>query len=72
MFFITEQTRDFEPLFEKCDRYAWLYRKNEKTSDLHELVFNQAFDTNYFIFRAEDRIPEEIAEVLRGRGIIEY
>ena len=70
VFFITEQTRDFEPLFRNCSRYDWLYRKNEKTTDLQELVFNQAFDTNYFIFRAEDRIPEEIAEVLRGRGII--
>lgn len=68
--FITEQTRDFEPLFETCGNKDWLYRKNEKTSELRELVTNQAFDTNYFIFRAEDSIPAEIAEVLHGRGVM--
>lgn len=68
--FIAEQTKDFEPLFEKCDQYEWLYKKNSMTSDLHEIVNNQAFDTNYFIFRSQGSIPEEIASILRERGIV--
>lgn len=65
--FVAEQTKDFEPLFEKCDSYSWLYKKNKRTANLQEIVNNQAFDTNYFIFKSEDRIPKEIDEILQRR-----
>ena len=63
--FIAKQTKEFGPLYEICDQFEWLYKKNEKTKDLHEIVNNQAFDTNYFIFKAKESIPNEIAQVLR-------
>lgn len=62
--FIAEQTKVFEPLFKKCEQYYWLYKKNEKSQSLHEIVNNQAFDTNYFIFKCEEGIPDEIASLL--------
>lgn len=68
--FVAEQTRDFYSLFEECTQYNWLYKKNETTKELHEIVNNQAFDTNYFIFRADKDIPEPIAKLLRARGIL--
>lgn len=68
--FVAEQTKEFEPLFKKCDQYSWLYRKNEKTSNLHAIVNNQAFDTNYFIFSAGDTLPDEIVEILHQRGVV--
>ncbi len=68
--FVADQTKEFEPLFEKCEQYDWLYKKNERTKDLHEIVNNQAFDTNYFLFKAGESIPEEIARVLSQRGIL--
>ena len=68
--FIAEQTKDFEPLYEKCEQYDWLYKKNKKTEGLHEIVNNQAFDTNYFIFQGGETIPAEVAELLHKRGIM--
>ena len=65
--FVAEQSKEFEPLFERCDQYPWLYKKNARTQDLQEIIYNQAFDTNYFIFQANDSVPKEIAEVLHRR-----
>lgn len=68
--FIAEQTKEFKPLFEECDKYDWLYKKNEKVVELQEIVNNQAFDTNYFIFKGEDSVPDKVAELLHKRGIM--
>ena len=68
--FIVEQTKGFKPLYEKCVHYDWLYKRNVKTDGLKEIVNNQAFDTNYFIFTGGDSIPTEIAEVLQSEGIM--
>ena len=68
--FIAEQTKEFVPLFEECEQYHWLYKKNKKSAELHEIINNQAFDTNYFIFRSGDSIPVEIAEILHSRRIV--
>ena len=68
--FIAEQTKVFEPLFDNCEQYDWLYKKNKMTAELHEIVNNQAFDTNYFIFRANDSIPLEIASILHTHTVV--
>ena len=62
--FIAEQTKLFEPLFEECEKYSWLYKKNKKSEELKEIINNQAFDTNYFIFKSNESIPSEISLLL--------
>lgn len=64
--FIAEQTKRFKPLFDNCEQYDWLYKKNQKTDELIEIVNNQAFDTNYFIFRNPNGIPAEISSLLEA------
>lgn len=68
--FVAEQTKDFLPLYERCSQYSWLYKKNEITKDLQTIVNNHSFDTNYFIFKSGESIPEPIAEILQARGIL--
>lgn len=62
--FVTKQTAQFRPLFDECEQYPWLYKKNKASEELKEIINNQAFDTNYFIYRSNGRIPQEIASLL--------
>lgn len=62
--FVSKQTAQFKPLFDECEQYSWLYKKNKVSEELKEVVNNQAFDTNYFIYRSDERIPQEIASLL--------
>jgi carbamoylphosphate synthase large subunit len=62
--FVAKQTERFVDLFKKCEEYPWIYKKNKSTEELVEIVNNHCFDTNYFIFRAEESIPEEIECIL--------
>ncbi len=62
--FIAEQTKPFKSLFDECEKYEWLYRKNVITNQLTEITNNHAFDTDYFIFMSSDQIPAEIISTL--------
>lgn len=62
--FVAEQTKRFQALFDECEQYAWLYKKNKKTDELVEIINNHSFDTNYFIFVSQEGIPAEIASLL--------
>ena len=62
--FVVEQTKRFVPLYEECEKYEWLYKKNIMTKNSKIIVNNQAFDTNYFIYKSKKSIPVEIKKVL--------
>lgn len=66
--FVTKQTEYLEDLFNHCEKYPWLYRKNQVTIELQEIIYNKAFDTNYFIYVAEEGIPEEVKEAMGLQG----
>lgn len=63
--FVAKQTAFLEELFQRCEEYSWLYKKNQVTSELQEIVQNRSFDTNYFIYLADGDIPAEIKEALQ-------
>lgn len=62
--FITKQTSQFKYLFEECEKYSWLYEKNKTSEELKEIINNQAFDTNYMIYKSDEGIPHEIKRLL--------
>lgn len=62
--FVTKQTAKFKALFDECEQYSWLYKKNKVSEELIEIKNNQAFDTNYMIFRSDKGIPQEIKRLL--------
>lgn len=62
--FVAKQTAQFKPLFDKCEQYSWLYKKNKVSDELTEIINNQAFDTNYIIYRSSERVPQEIKSLL--------
>jgi biotin carboxylase len=64
--FVAKQTEQFKQLFDDIEQYSWLYKKNKVTDGLKEITNNQAFDTNYFIFKA-DTMPLEVAQLLRQK-----
>lgn len=68
--FVTKQTEYLEELFNHCEKYPWLYKKNRVTSELEEIIHNKSFDTNYFIYVADEGIPNEIEEIMKLKNKI--
>ena len=56
--FVTEQTSALKPVFDTCRNQPWCYEKHQVTEELRPLTHNRGYDTNYFIYRAEDARPE--------------
>jgi biotin carboxylase len=52
---ISEQTKEFEPLFDKCNQYKWCYEKHKVSDELSTIVHNNSYGTNYFIYAADSR-----------------
>lgn len=63
--FVVKQTAFLKQLFDKCEDYSWLYKKNFITEELQEIVHNEAFDTNYMMYLTEEGIPKEIEDSLK-------
>lgn len=53
--FVSEQTKELLPLFEKCESYKWCYKKKKVTDDLKPIIHNDGFNINYFIYSDETR-----------------
>ena len=53
--FITEQTKEYKPIFDVCQNYSWCYKKNVISSDLKTIQHNDGFNTNYFIYCGSER-----------------
>lgn len=62
--FVAKQTAFLDKLFRDCEQYPWLYKKNQTTDELQEIVHNRAFDTNYFIYLSDEDVPTEIKNIL--------
>ena len=62
--FVVKQTGNLKELFEHCEEYPWLYKRNKVTDGLQEIVHNNAFDTNYMMYLTECGIPKEIKELV--------
>ena len=62
--FVTKQTQELLPLFEECEQYDWLYKKNKISKDLQTIDHNDGFNINYFIY-CDNKIPNEIKEVYK-------
>jgi len=52
---ISEQTKKYEPLFEKCEQYKWCYEKHKVSNTLGTIVHNNSYGTNYFIYVDDER-----------------
>lgn len=55
--FITSQTANLKPLFDKCQDFDWCYEKHEVGNDLKALTHNDASKQNYFIYFSKEKRP---------------
>lgn len=55
--FVTKQTSYLKPIFDECEKYEWLYKKNKVTEELQEIVHNDGFNINYFMYCSESCRP---------------
>lgn len=57
VYFITAQSAYLKPLFDRCEEFPWLYKKNVVTDDLQTLVHNDCFAINSMIYYSETERP---------------
>ena len=50
VYFVTKQTSHLKPIFDKCEKYDWLYHKNVVSDELQELEHNDCYGTNSMIY----------------------
>lgn len=62
MLYVVQQTKSLLPLFEVCQDKPWIYHKQQVTEKLTEIVHNNAYATNCFIYCDEKEVPAEIKE----------
>ena len=58
VYFVTAQSAYLKPLFDRCEEYPWLYRKNAVSDDLQTLVHNDCYAINSMIYYSETERPE--------------
>lgn len=64
IYFITEETAYLKPIFDACEKYIWLYKKNRISDEPSKIIFNDENNLNYFIYFSKDERPK--IEVLLG------
>ena len=57
VYFVTKQTAYLKPLFDECEKYDWLYWKNEVSNDLQSLTHNDGYNTNFMMYYSEKGKP---------------
>lgn len=57
VYFVTKQTSYLKPLFDECEKYDWLYWKNEVSDDLQSLTHNDGYNTNFMMYYSETSKP---------------
>ena len=65
VYFVTKQTEFLKPLFDVCERYDWLYHKNEVSKDLQLLEHNDCYGTNSIMYYSEVKSPN-VEEILHS------
>lgn len=57
VYFVTKQTEYLKPLFDKCENYSWLYKKNFVSEELQPLEHNDCYGTNSFMYYSAKNRP---------------
>lgn len=58
VYFVTAQSAYLKPLFDRCEEFPWLYRKNAVSDDLQTLVHNDCDSINSMIYYSETERPD--------------
>lgn len=64
VYFVTKQTEYLKPLFDDCENYSWLYKKNYVSEELQPLEHNDCYGTNSIMYYSEKDKPN-IEELLK-------
>lgn len=56
--FVTDETPELKPLFDKCESFDWLYEKHEVEGGSALFAHNNSEAANYFIFLSETERPD--------------
>lgn len=65
--FITSQTEYLKPLFDNCDHYPWLLKKNCISESLVTLKHNDCYNTNSIIYFSKESDPYLEIQSLTGK-----
>lgn len=57
VYFVTKQTEYLKPLFDDCEKYSWLYKKNLVSEELQSLEHNDCYGTNSIMYYSEKEKP---------------
>lgn len=58
IYFLTEETADLKPVFDKCEKYSWLYTRHQVSEKPSKIVFNDEEGLNYFIYFDREKKPD--------------
>lgn len=58
VYFVTTQSAYLKPLYDKCEEYPWLYKKNIVSSELQPLEHNDCYGTNSMMYYSEIERPD--------------
>lgn len=58
VYFVTVQSAYLKPLFDRCEEFPWLYRKNAVSDDLQTLIHNDCDSINSMIYYSETEKPD--------------
>lgn len=53
--FVVEQTKQLKNIFDNCEKFEWCYKKNFVSDKLDNIVHNDGFNKNYFIYCSSKR-----------------
>lgn len=56
--FVTSQTEFLKPVFDRCEREPWFYKKNYVSEELKPITHNDGFNTNYFMYYSKSGRPD--------------
>lgn len=57
IYFVTKETAYLKQVFDACEKYPWLYKKNQVSDEPSKIVFNDEDNLNYFIYYSKDERP---------------
>lgn len=56
IYFLTEQTKELETIFNNCQKFDWCYEKHIVSNSQHTLMHNDSMQTNYFIALSDRKL----------------
>lgn len=58
VYFVTKQTSCLKEIFDNCENYSWLYKRNYKSDELQQLEHNDCYETNSIMYFSTDKRPD--------------